>query len=78
METFPVFETPLAVLALARPPSGGGSCNGGSGTGNNVALTGGGALGPVLAVAVGAIHVMPVWVVGVEPILSVLMAVQPL
>ena len=48
METFPLLETlsrhSLAVLALAQPPSGGGSCNGGSGTGNNVALTGGGAI----------------------------------
>ena len=49
METFPLFEAlsrhSLAVLALAQPPSGGGSCNGGSGTGNNVALTGGGGFG---------------------------------
>ena len=37
-----------------------------------------GALGPVLAVAVGAIPVLPVWVVGVEPIRPVVMAVQPL
>ena len=37
-----------------------------------------GALGPMLAVAVGAIPVVPVWVVGVEPIRSVPMAVQPL
>ena len=37
-----------------------------------------GALGPMLAVAVGAIPVLPVWVVGVEPIRPVVMAVQPL
>ena len=37
-----------------------------------------GALGPVLAVADGTIPVLPVWVVGVEPIRPVVMAVQPL
>ena len=37
-----------------------------------------GALGPVLAVAVGAIPVLPVWVVGVEPITPVVIALQAL
>ena len=37
-----------------------------------------GTLGPMLAVAVGAIHVERVWVVALEPKVYVLVAVQPL
>ena len=82
MEAFPSFDAlsrlSPAVLAWAKPPCGGGSCHGGFGTGHDVALTGGGSLGPVLAVAFGAIPVLPVWVVGVEPITPVVIALQAL
>ena len=49
MEEFPLFDAlswlSPAVLARAQHPAGGGSCNGGSGTGINVALTAGGGFG---------------------------------